>query len=331
VLRILAELVAADTRRAALLEDGGRIVSNIKTLIGISEHLREHPLSICDSESLRAYRIYVLQILKEIIKEDPNIFSNEELTVLSSTVAGYRGGGRLMSRLDGDKNKFLDFVKRVYSDDGRGNGTFTVAGLIQCFNGFKDDTAKDWGRSFLLLDALCLFPSREELCHKRDEMAKILGEPGKLPLWKRDRQAISRARQKLFSSFFERWRFKIFKSELAFYFYYCDPLKAELATQERDAILVVIALEKYRRRFEGWPRNLEALTPEFLSEIPPDRYNGKPLRYRIVDGLPLLYSVGVDGDDDGGLLPKSKQENRDAAGENPSADGDWILWPPIVD
>jgi hypothetical protein len=44
--------------------------------------------------------------------------------------------------------------------------------------------------------------------------------------------------------------------------------------------------------------------------IPIDPYDGKPIRFRIVDGQPTVYCVGPDGQDDGG-----KSEMRGASGK----------------
>lgn len=74
---------------------------------------------------------------------------------------------------------------------------------------------------------------------------------------------------------------------------------------------VAIALELYRRRHGAWPATLAELIPDLLPEIPLDRYDGAPLRYRLIQGKPVIYSVGEDGNDDG-LLPR---------------DGDLVLWP----
>jgi hypothetical protein len=83
------------------------------------------------------------------------------------------------------------------------------------------------------------------------------------------------------------------------------------------------------------------LTPQYLPAVPPDRYDGKPLKYRIVEGQPVLYSVGVDRDDDGGRVPERgnwQAENWQppsviaewkAAGSPHLPDGDWVLWPPV--
>jgi hypothetical protein len=69
----------------------------------------------------------------------------------------------------------------------------------------------------------------------------------------------------------------------------------------RKVAIVAIALKRYELRHGTLPKNLNALVPEFLAEIPSDPMDGKPLRYRLnPDGTFLLYSIGRDGVDDGG-------------------------------
>ena len=66
-----------------------------------------------------------------------------------------------------------------------------------------------------------------------------------------------------------------------------------------------------------------------------DSINGKPLRFKIVDDEPLIYSVGMDHDDDGGSDAKNNQGpiERSNVRPGPKSDdfeGDWILWPQTV-
>ncbi len=64
------------------------------------------------------------------------------------------------------------------------------------------------------------------------------------------------------------------------------------------------ALEQYRAAQGGFPDALVALVPLYLKEVPTDPYSGGPLLYTSPPGNPtgrLLYSVGPDGRDDGGL------------------------------
>lgn len=64
---------------------------------------------------------------------------------------------------------------------------------------------------------------------------------------------------------------------------------------------VVIALAIYRLREKNYPVSLDALTPKYLKQIPVDFVNGEPLKYCVEGDGYLLYSIGIDGEDDGGL------------------------------
>jgi type II secretory pathway pseudopilin PulG len=73
------------------------------------------------------------------------------------------------------------------------------------------------------------------------------------------------------------------------------------AETERQMTLAAIALQRYQLRHGKLPPSLEALVPEFLTAVPYDYMSAKPLCYRLRDdGSYVLYSVGLDGKDDGG-------------------------------
>jgi hypothetical protein len=70
----------------------------------------------------------------------------------------------------------------------------------------------------------------------------------------------------------------------------------------RRLLVAALALERYRLRHGSYPESTAALSPELLSSWPTDFMDGQPLRYRRdVDGRFLLYAIGLDGWDDGGL------------------------------
>ena len=56
-----------------------------------------------------------------------------------------------------------------------------------------------------------------------------------------------------------------------------------------------------RLRFGELPETLEQLVPEFLPNLPRDFMNGQVLHYH----SGRLYSVGLDGEDDGGQVGKT--------------------------
>jgi len=78
----------------------------------------------------------------------------------------------------------------------------------------------------------------------------------------------------------------------------------------RRGVSVMMALERWRlqRGLHGsaYPQTLADLVPEFLDRVPLDPWSGRALCYRsTAEGKSyLLYSVGQDGKDDGGIAAK---------------------------
>ncbi len=66
---------------------------------------------------------------------------------------------------------------------------------------------------------------------------------------------------------------------------------------------IVCALERHRLAHGSYPETLDALVPAFLPKPLLDPMNAKPFQYhRTDDGWFVLYSVGEDGKDDGGVF-----------------------------
>ena len=95
----------------------------------------------------------------------------------------------------------------------------------------------------------------------------------------------------------------------------------------RRMTVAAIALKRYQLKHGNYPPDLNSLTPEFLSAVPLDPVDGKPLRYKLnSDGIFLLYSVGENGVDDGGNPSLEKGvESSGYSWQNPHA-LDWV-WP----
>ncbi|HEY7154459.1 MAG TPA: hypothetical protein VH575_10915, partial [Gemmataceae bacterium] len=70
---------------------------------------------------------------------------------------------------------------------------------------------------------------------------------------------------------------------------------------------VALATERYRLDKKKWPDKLETLHEAgYLHEVPMDLFDDQPLRMRrMEDGL-LIYSVGRDGQDNGGHIDRNK-------------------------
>jgi hypothetical protein len=81
---------------------------------------------------------------------------------------------------------------------------------------------------------------------------------------------------------------------------------------------IACALERYHLANGNYPETLDLLAPKFMQKIPHDIIGGQPLHYRCTnDGKFLLYSVGWNETDDGGLdLSNNGQVNY--------TNGDWV-------
>jgi hypothetical protein len=95
------------------------------------------------------------------------------------------------------------------------------------------------------------------------------------------------------------------------------PLLVEIAPFAREYLrseaemrvaVTVLAAERYRVAFNELPNSLEELVPKFLSKVPTDPYDGKPLRFKRHSDYLLIYSVGPDKQDNEGTLLRDGQD-----------------------
>jgi hypothetical protein len=85
-----------------------------------------------------------------------------------------------------------------------------------------------------------------------------------------------------------------------------------------------LAAERFRRETGRWPADFaELVAAKFLAAVQIDPFDGRPLQFkRLSDGL-VIYSVGPDGHDDGGIVVS------DAEGEQ-AKDVGFRLWDPAA-
>jgi hypothetical protein len=94
-----------------------------------------------------------------------------------------------------------------------------------------------------------------------------------------------------------------------------------------DLARTAVALERYRLAHGEFPEALAALAPQFIAAVPHDVIGGGPLHYRRTpDGQFILYSIGWNETDDGGVVvfkngASSRDEMRSVADTN---QGDWV-------
>lgn len=97
------------------------------------------------------------------------------------------------------------------------------------------------------------------------------------------------------------------------------------ATAQQRAARIMVALNRYCGLNQRYPEQLDELVPGFLDESPLDPFCEQPFGYHLTDsGDYLLYSCGLDGDDDGGEPGRDASGNVRLFGE----EGDLILTQP---
>jgi hypothetical protein len=88
---------------------------------------------------------------------------------------------------------------------------------------------------------------------------------------------------------------------------------------------IAIALERFRLANGEFPGSLDALSPQFIQEVPHDIINGDPLHYnRTSDGQFVLYSVGWNERDDGGVVAFRRNAKNHTVGGMDITAGDWV-------
>jgi hypothetical protein len=105
------------------------------------------------------------------------------------------------------------------------------------------------------------------------------------------------------------------------------------AQSSLDQARIACALERHRLATGEYPATLDALIPRFMDKLPHDIINGQPLHYRRTEnGRFLLYSVGWNGTDDGGIVARQKkteysyEKAPDGKAPLDKSSGDWV-WP----
>ena len=332
-LRAMAEILAVDLSRAADAGDGTRVEADAVAMHGLAAQLRRSDAFLVTQLVGLGVDVMAVDRLGAVVADRPAVLPEAALGRLAHTFAGPEVAADLLD-LSGDRAMFADAVQRMYTDDGHGDGRMTWAGLK-------------------LLPWLCAVSGPQNGGHAGDEAFAVpfvaasratvtatydrliaesranLARPRRLADWTGPAAAAAKAWT---ASPVDRVRFAAL-APFAIAFAH-EHNSAERYLGSRDGLLVGLALEASHRRHGTYPATLGDLVPELLPAVPADRITGGPVRYRVVNGKPVVYSVGADRTDDGGRRPVDRvgHHTRDPASWDavPPATppADWVLFPP---
>jgi hypothetical protein len=260
----------------------------VEQLVGIAIEALSHDaiLSVLDKTDVPAETLKIIQdeLAKHFEKRGPVI------------------------NLEAEKVFWYDQIQRTFTDNGRGDGRVLLRGLPYALKSSKD----------MLRFLRFSYPSRKEI------VANINGYFEE------------------FDEFFEKTpsdlkRLGIYENKIAeleqtgllmlgtlgHAFIRVSQITWRLETHRRG-VLTIVAVMRYRKALGWYPENLEELVlTGYLNNLPIDPYSTNPLVYKKVDDDFLLYSVGSNFQDDGGVLGCDSKGNP----INWAGNGDWVFWP----
>jgi hypothetical protein len=218
-------------------------------------------------------------------------------------------------RFEGERYLILDLLQRMYTDDGNGDGLLIPNGAAEKVEML---TSVSSTQSTGLLPALAIpfcdifQASRKELLVEYDRRLALIEDFKGTPIFE------------LKQSGFPPHTYSPPGSPITGKYFLLDMLMPALdmtILQTRytkghvGGVLATIYAIKQYQSTGSWPASLGG-----AGII--DEWSGKPLLIVQGETHPVIYSVGTDQDDDGGI------SHRNARGWNLGIDGDWVIWPP---
>ena len=327
-MRTLGRLLIADAWTAAERGDGNVVVSDVSAVLAMSRHVRDtHPFFVSELVSL-ALSNMAAEYTGRLLEAHPDALGDEQLARLADALDQSLDGGQLVVNFDGERAMIADTLQRIYSDDGNGNGYVTQTGMELINIWMPSDQGNLWKESSIPAQtfawmtaplAASRIATRQETRELVDDMFSYAAVQSSRPRWIRESIDEHPDFGDVYSGggYHPRW------GPLSMIITTFDGMLTAVDESKlnREATLTILALHRYHGRHNSWPDSLDQLVPDYLDALPVDQANGETLRYRLGDGQPLLYSVGGNVTDDGGISPTGLVDSLSAP------DGDWVLWP----
>lgn len=311
----VAPLLTGAIHLAAEEGDADRCLQLLLARLNVASHYRQTaPFIICQVGA-NGLAGSAAELAGKITIEYPNLFDNKQLAILFQKVKETP-----IKPLDFQpfERCLYDFLQKAYTDDGDGNGRFTLRGY-QILQSVSEGSSENKARLQKIFPALVIENrSAEGMTNSaqflllagplatriadRKEMQKEMLYLHEL-LWKA-RTTLNSDDSSAETAYFTEYQ-RLMDSPtlrlkyLPIFIFMPGKLAASYWTNtdknrvQRDAALILIAAERYRRQHGQFPETAAELVPEFLSAVPVDPYTNKSLQYSIKDGRPVIDSEAL--------------------------------------
>lgn len=221
-----------------------------------------------------------------------------------------------------EKFLMLDFIQRSYTDNGRGSGRMTPAGLQKYYG--QDEYFFYFTNYWFALGASLVSSDREKITKMAEDAYGSFDESSKFTPWQNHQKCdvgsefdigqwsrIKRVRY---------WPVATLLPAIGQVYRIAHRIETE-----SQAFLTVLALQRYQRQNGNCPETLDVLVQtKLLKELPMDPFSNTTLIYRRTDGDFILYSYGENLKDDSGKVHRSKGGRVQLWDDE---EGDAVFWP----
>ena len=234
------------------------------------------------------------ETLRRTQEELANIYAKKELII----------------NLDGEKVFWYEYVQQTFTDDGRGNGRMLKGGLPLAVGDWKE------GISGFVLG----YPDRKEVMSKIERYFESAANLSETIPWELHGATSEGNKQ--------NW------AEIgtgSFLLSIQGPAHRKVGElgwrlrQERVALIAVLGVLRYKKDRGRYPTGPDELVEGgYISQLPRDFYSDGPMQYKITDDGFMLYSVGLNFEDNDGRMgtnPLNGQPRKWAD------EGDAVFWP----
>lgn len=180
--------------------------------------------------------------------------------------------------------------------------------------------------------AMQFMASRKEMKREYDRLMNETIRIGTIMPWERTGQAIAPEIVELSSD--KLWTARYYVLSILMPALDKAYWSGDQVTTQRDSTVAILAMHVFKRQNGRWPSTLDELTPRWSPTVPVDMFTGKPLIYFApvqAGEQPMLYSVGNDLVDDGGVQPSNERfmggSPAITASTKSAEPGDWVFWP----
>jgi len=294
--------------------DPDRAFADVKAMLGMSRQVRSDRILISSLVS-NAIVGRTTRALREVLKDDPDAWSRDQLVSLSHELLEIRRAMGL--GLEYEAKSFDDILQRMFTDDGRGNGRLTaqgsrfLSGLLVSYDANGEVMPTDPGG---ILGAASEPLMTLTIGDRKYQSDRYHGMIDTIRQVLRDGpESIGRVSfQEIEGDGWRQGWGGRYSPVDALFPAFSSAVQRVFVTQfQTDADLVMLAVEVYAREYGRYPEALETLVPQYLPAIPEDMMNpGRPLQYRLDESGYIIYSAGSDGDLDDGVEPDPKNVDR---------------------